>query len=125
MSDLGFTEGLIVGPALAQAARRRGEVGKVFDWDKAARLIAESRPVRAEAGLARDWPSTGGEIWRDGKPVPQDETYTYLASAWATPQLILDYGDQEDTVDCWVPETDTEWGADTYWPESALALVQR
>lgn len=120
MRDLGFAEGMLIGPARAEAARRRGEVGKVFDWDKAARLIAERRPQEAEAGLEGDWPSTGGTIWQDGAPVPREQTYTYLASAWATPQLVMDDG---PPIDCWVAETATEWGSGTYWPESALAIV--
>jgi hypothetical protein len=121
MKDLGFTEGMLIGPSLAAAARRRrGEAGKVFDWDKAARRIIEEQALEASAGLAGDWPSTSGDIWRDGKPVPSDETYTYLASAWATPELEID-GNREA---CWIAETDTEWDCHTYWPESALAILR-
>ena len=85
MSDLGFAEGMIVGPALTRAARARGEPFRVFDWDKAARRIIEEQAFEASAGLAGDWDSTGSEIWRDSKPVPPGETYTYLASAWPSP----------------------------------------
>ena len=62
--------------------------GKVFDWDKAAKIIKERRPKTASAGLSEDWEWTGGTIYENGKPVKNE--YTYLASRWATPILILD-----------------------------------
>ena len=74
--------------AMGEMARARGSKAKVFDWDKAAQLIKERKPEIAEAGLSGDWEYTGGEIYCDGKPVPQDDTYTYLSSIWATPCLI-------------------------------------
>lgn len=91
----------------------------VFDWVKAAQLIKERHPKVAAAGLARDWEYTGGSIWRDGRPVPQDDTYTYLASTWATPELDMD----GDIVDCYVMEDATSWDEHTYWPEEALAIA--
>jgi hypothetical protein len=120
MADFGFVEGLLIGPSLAAAARRRGERGKVFDWHKAAQILKERNPGEAEAGLAGDWPSTGGVIWRDGQPVPADDTYTYLASSWATPQLDID----GERIDCFVYEDKTTWDSGTYWPESALEILR-
>lgn len=103
-----------------QAAARRGDRHRVFDWDKAARLIVERKPTVAEAGLGGDWSHTGGEIWRDGKPVPESDTYVYLSSNWATPQIEID----GETIDCWIYEDESPgWDAHTYWPPSALAII--
>jgi hypothetical protein len=118
--EYGFVDGLIVGSAKSAAAIARGDVGRVFDWDKAARRIVETGAQNASAGLQSDWSSTGGEIWRDGKPVPQEDTYTYLASMWATPELDID-GNVES---CFVNADQTEWDSGTYWPASALAIIE-
>jgi hypothetical protein len=89
-------------------------------WDRAAELIRDRKPTLASAGLAGDWEYTGGEIWRDGKPVPADETYTYLSSNWAMPEIDLD----GHRFDCWRWQTETPgWDASTYWPDSALAVL--
>ena len=119
MDNLSFMDGFTVGAARSAAAKRRGGVGKVFDWDKAARRILETQAFNASAGLAGDWGCTSGEIWRDGKPVPQEDTYIYLASPWATPELDID-GNIED---CWIAADQTEWNSGTYWPDSALAII--
>ena len=93
---------------------------KVFDWDRAAHLIRERSPDIVSAGLSGDLEYTEGDIYRDGKPVPRDNTYTYLASTWATPLLIID----GDEVECFRMESETAgWDAGTYWPESALAIL--
>ena len=107
--------------AYTQAMMAKGQPQRTFDWDKAARLIAERKPKVAEAGLSEDWEWTGGEIYRDGAPVKADDTYVYLSSNWATPALMLD----GDKVECWVAEKDAPgWGPKTYWPESALAILK-
>lgn len=62
----------------------------VFDWHKAAKLIKQMKPNIASAGLAGDWEYTGGEIYKNGRPVPKNETYTYLSSNWATPEINID-----------------------------------
>lgn len=121
MPNLGFSEGMLIGPARAKAAQARGEPGKVFDWDKAARRIREEQAFAAAAGLATDWNYTGGTIFENGKPTT--EHYTYLASAWATPELDID-GNVED---CWITEAEAKakgWDASTKWPESALAILR-
>lgn len=106
--------------AFTMGEANRGKPLMVFDWDKAADLINERRPQTAGAGLANDWDGTGGQIYRDGKPVPHGESYTYLASTWATPELCMD----GEYVDCWTWAGDTPgWNADTYWPESAVARL--
>lgn len=99
----------------------RSDPSRVFDWLTAAKLIREHKPTVASAGLAEDWDWTGGEIYRDGAPVPAEQTYTYLASTWAIPELNLD----GDIVDCWVWQADTNWDSGTYWPDEALAILQK
>lgn len=91
---------------------------KVFDWNKAARLIREQKPVEARAGLKEDWFWTGGTICRSGEVVTDDNTY--LASSWATPVLLLDDG---DFLDCFVGSGETDWTAETKWPMSALEIL--
>lgn len=100
---------------LAQA--NKGKQHKVFDWDKAAKYIVEHNVKNASAGLESDWENTGGEILENGNPVPQTDTYTYLSSNWATPQLETD----DEIIDCWC--YNDAWDADTYWPESALVIL--
>lgn len=96
----------------------RGKELMVFDWDKAARLIRERGATEAQAGLESDWEWTGGTIFDDGKP--DTNSYTYLASTWATPQLEID----NDIVDCFRMRSDTEeWDAHTKWPPSSLAIL--
>ena len=98
----------------------QGNERMVFDWEKAARIIAECGAKNASAGLAGDWENTGGEILRDGKPVPEDETYTYLASTWARPELEVD----GKRVDCYRMESATPgWHHGTYWPGEAMDIL--
>lgn len=98
----------------------RGREAKVFDWDKAAMLIKERGATSARAGLSDDWKWTGGDILRDGKPIPDGDTYTYLASTWATPELEID----GEIIACYRMASDTPgWNSDTYWPESAVKLL--
>lgn len=106
--------------AFAMGYAHKGKRHRVFDWDRAARRIVETGAQNASAGLSQDWEWTGGEILRDGKPVPADDTYTYLASNWAIPELELD-GAVED---CFVfMDESPGWDSGTYWPESALAIL--
>jgi hypothetical protein len=106
--------------AFAMGAMSRGREPMVFDWHKAARLIRECKPREAAAGLSSDWEWTGGTIFAEGKPVSNEDTYTYLASTWATPELEID----GDTIDCFVMASETPgWNSDTYWPDSALKIL--
>ena len=91
---------------------------KVFDWDKAAKIIKERKPETASAGLAEDWFWTGGIIYENGKPIINE--YTFLASRWATPVLILD----DEEIDCYQPKGYHGWNEDTKWPESALKILE-
>lgn len=89
----------------------------VFDWDKAARIIKERGATRACAGLHEDYGWTGGIILEDG--VIKRNSYTFLASTWATPTLYV--GGEE--IPCYVMESETEWNEDTKWPESAVKIL--
>lgn len=89
----------------------------VFDWHKAASIIRDEKPKFVSAGLRGDWEYTGGDIFLDGKPVL--DSYTYLASTWAKPEINVD----GDIRDCYVMESETAWDADTKWPESALEIL--
>ena len=85
-----------------QAKRSDSEDYKVFDWDKAAEIIKDKLKdhpdLVCEAGLQGDWEYTGGIIFEEGKPT--NESYTFLCSNWATPTLVLEFGDQEEEIDC-------------------------
>lgn len=106
--------------AFLMGEANRGKERKVFDWDKAAQLIKEKNAKHAAAGLSQDWEWTGGDILRDGKPVAREETYTYLASTWATPQLEID----GEVISCFRMESEVPgWDSGTYWPDSALAII--
>lgn len=107
--------------ARGEEARKRGARTKVFDWDKAARLIKEGGHSRASAGLAEDWFATSGLILAGGEPLDAEETYVYLASVWATPTLEVG----GESVACWVWADDKpDWSAYTLWPESAVAILR-
>jgi hypothetical protein len=103
---------------IAMAEANKHNEQRVFDWDKAARLIRERNVTCAEAGLANDWSSTGGTIYEEGAPIV--DSYTFLASTWAVPSLILD----GETVECWRMQSEVpDWDSGTKWPESALAIL--
>jgi hypothetical protein len=114
--------------ANGEAARKSGAESRVFDWNKAATLIKQHKPVYAGAGLRDDWEWTGGTIYRDGEPVNKEETYTYLASNWAIPELKLTFEDGRMLVlECWVWDNDVDnpekWDECSYWTKSALDIL--
>lgn len=107
--------------AFARGVAAQGSQQRVFDWDKAARIINERGVIEADAGLSGDLEWTGGRIFANGAPVRQDDTYVYLSSNWATPVLIVD----DEEIACWKYEKDTDgWGASTFWPPSALDILK-
>lgn len=106
--------------AFAMGMANQDKELKVFDWEKAAQIIKDRGATNAGAGLSGDWEWTGGEILRDGKPVPQDDTYTFLASTWATPELEID----GELIDCYRMQSATPgWDSGTYWPKEALDIL--
>ena len=104
--------------AFSMGNTNRGKDAMVFDWDKAARMILEMNADDARAGLSGDWEWTGGYIYEDGKP--DFDSYTFLASTWATPEIYID----GECYDCYKMKSETEWNADTRWPESALKILE-
>ena len=108
--------------AFTLGAANRNREQKVFDWKKAAKIIKERNAQYASAGLAEDWGWTGGDILTNGKPVPKDDTYTYLASTWATPVLNID----GESIECYRMQSKTpKWNADTYWPDEAIKILNK
>lgn len=106
--------------AFARGLAHQDDPSMVFDWTRAAELIRDRKPQQASAGLADDWEWTGGPIYRDGHPVPRQDTYTFLSSTWATPELNMD----GDVVECWRLADDTPgWDSSTYWPDEALVVL--
>ena len=104
--------------AFMMGMANRGKELMVFDWDKAAQLIKEHKPESAFAYLYSDAEWTGGTIYEDGEIVT--DSYTYLASTWATPMLDLD----GDEYECYKMQHEVpEWGSDTKWPESARKIL--
>lgn len=103
----------------------RNNTPKVFDWNKAAEIIKERNVRVASAGLQGDLEYTEGVILEDGIPVMDD--YTYLASTWATPVLIIYHNDlaEYEEIPCFIYGDKTEWDADTKWPQSALDILSR
>ncbi len=103
----------------------RGEANRhremmIFDWDRAAEIIRDSREMEASAGLSGDWEYTGGTILREGVPLAPEETYVFLGSTWAQPQLLVG----GKLVECWRLQGETpEWDEHTYWPESAKQIL--
>lgn len=110
--------------AFAMGMANRGNPLKVFDWDRAAKYIRENNIKNASAGLQSDWEWTGGDILRNGDIVPAEDTYTYLSSTWASPELDAD----GYVFECYIMEdaVPAEWGMEyssIYWPESARKLL--
>ena len=104
--------------AFAMGMANAGEESMVFDWDKAARMIKKHGATNASAGLCGDWEYTGGKIFTSGKPDMDD--YTYLASTWATPELMID----GVTTPCFKMQSKTDgWGSGTKWPPSSLKIL--
>ena len=104
--------------AYAMALQHKGEEHKIFDWDKAARIIKERKPRVAWAGLRWDWEYTGGKIYANGNPVFDGDHY--LGSNWAVPELQID----DEIIECYVMASQTNFGPETIWPQSALDILK-
>ena len=105
--------------AFMKGEANRGKEMKVFDWDKAARIIKQNNIKNASAGLIEDWEYTAGEILEKGNPYM--DSYTYLSSTWATPVLVDE--DKGYQYECYIMESKTEYNSGTKWPESALKIL--
>jgi hypothetical protein len=106
--------------AFANGNASRNKEKMVFDWIKAANYIVDNNVQHAGAGLANDWEYTGGTIWKEGKSLPEDQTYVYLASTWAIPELETN-GIKRG---CYIMQSETDnWDSSTYWPKEALKII--
>lgn len=105
--------------AFTMGELNRGKEEMVFNWDKAAKIIREKQARYAYAGLQHDLEYTGGCIYDDGMPITNE--YTFLASTWATPVLILD--DEAEEIPCYIMQSKTDWDEKTKWPESSLDIL--
>lgn len=102
--------------AFGMGEANRGREAMVFDWEEAERRIKASGTQNATAGLRGDWEWTGGPILENGRRLSADESYTYLASTWAEPELDLCQGDGPEP--CYRMRSQTPgWGATTRWPQ--------
>ena len=107
---------------IKQIADIKGASYMVFDWIKAVKMIKEKKAQVVYAGLQGDWEYTGGKILENGKPVPEEDTYVFLCSNWAVPEILIDGAFHP----CWIlKEEKPEWDSKTYWPEEALKLLNK
>lgn len=105
--------------AFAMGEANRNRELMIFDWNKAAELIKDRNPSIAEAGLRGDWEWTGGTIYENGSPVL--DSYTYLASIWAVPEIDLD----GKIIPCYKMQSEVpNWDSETKWPQSALNILK-
>lgn len=105
--------------AVMNGVVNRGREPMVFDWDRAAELIRDTKPEVAAAGLCNDWEWTGNVIWQDGHIVT--DRYTYLESTWAVPELDMD----GESIPCYRMKSDAPgWDYGTKWPESAVEILE-
>lgn len=106
--------------AFAMGEANRDKELMIFDWVKAAQIIKDRGAQSASAGLCGDWEYTGGAIFEDGKIVNKDDSGTFLASTWATPELEVD----GEVMDCFKMQNETPgWDSGTFWPPQALAII--
>ena len=104
--------------AFAKGYENKGQEKMVFDWVAAAQKIREIKPKIAKAGLQGDFENTGGIIYEDGKI--NTKSYTYLASGWARPILILD----DVVYECFLMEEQTKYNKATKWPQEAINILE-
>ena len=121
-SNLSYAEGFLG----IQARAAKDKPLMVFDWDKAAEIIKsnlEKYPnLRAEAGLQGDWEYTGGIIYENKLSVTSD--YTYLASNWAIPTLLLFNGEDEVLeVGCYALKDESRFTSESKWDEKSLKIL--
>lgn len=115
-NDYGFVGGMLEGMSRRAEAEALGKKLRtmVFDWTKATKILEERGWPDAEAGLMSDWSCTGGTIVQDKEKV--NDSYTYLASFWATPAILID----SEYIPCWSYIEDTPgWDEKTKWPNNA------
>tara|TARA_R110002167_G_scaffold331706_1_gene538359 strand:- start:9786 stop:10175 length:390 start_codon:yes stop_codon:yes gene_type:complete len=122
-SNLTFEEGF--DGTQATEAAKQGKPMMAFDWNRAAEAIkyhfGDHKDLVAEAGLQGDWAYTGGVIFKEGKPT--DENYTYLASNWAVPTLILSWdGKEQEEIKIFAENSD-KYNSGSKWDDESLGIL--
>ena len=102
---------------------------KVFDWDKAAKIIREKNAESAMAGVRNDfdWEWTGGIILEKGEPV--FSCGDCLETTFGVPEIVLmdDEGfyTMTDAIECYKEKCgETDRDNKRAWPESALKILK-
>jgi len=76
-----------------------------IDWDKLHDYIIlnQINLESVSAGLAEDWTYTSGDVWNKEQGfIPQEETYVYGSSTWATPSIeVTDVNGNTEIFECW------------------------
>jgi hypothetical protein len=110
---------------LGLLARKPGPL-KVFDWDKAAKIIADNNPTMALAALAESGELTETLIVKDGIPLFNNHEHLgLLFTMWQTPSIAYGNADGGMQVeDCWKLAEDTiGYKPNEVWPESARKIL--
>lgn len=96
-------------------------VDRVFDWEKAARLIKQANGKNAYA-ISLSFTEGSTEILRDGVPVPRQRPIEPLDTRHMV-EIGLQIDDRERMVCCRAQVETPGWDGNTYWPMSALAIL--
>ena len=123
-SNFTFEEGF--DSSRVDKARLNGDKIMVFDWDKASEIIKkhykDHKDLLVEAGLQTDWEYTGGVIFKSGEAIT--DSYTYLASLWATPTMILSWGGKyQKEIECYT-QKESRFDSGSTWDNESLAILK-
>ncbi|MGG2935148.1 hypothetical protein ABEO66_13705 [Bacillus pacificus] len=99
---MSFASGFILGPSMPE---REGGYRQI-NWALLKEFIETNKESfqSVEAGLAEDWGCTSGEVWNDEAGyIPQNDTYVFASSRWATPSISVTYKEgREETFEMWM-----------------------
>lgn len=113
-SELTFAEGFL--GIQSSKAKEKGNPMLAFDWDKAAQIIKDN--LKEHPDLIAE---AGGEIFRNGKAT--NNPYTYLASNWAKPTLILSWdGEEQKEIECSTLENE-RFSSGSKWDMPSLEIL--
>lgn len=94
---------------------------RVFDWEKAAKIILERKAEKAVAGIDTDWLGTRDAIYKDGKPVENRDSGAYLQSHWGFPTLSVN----GDMIQCYREVKVESDELFDWWPDRALEVLNQ
>lgn len=122
-SNLTFAQGFL--GIESKIAQEKGNKVMAFDFDNAAEIIKREFKLHpdliAEAGLQGDWNYTGGTIFKNGKPT--NDSYTFLASNWAKPTLILTWdGIEQHEIECSIEENE-RFNSESKWDKISIEIL--